>query len=85
LIDGHVDFPIAIRGYFGNHINSANFSEAFETGGLPGHVDLLRLRQGLTGGAFWSVFAPCPEDGDDFSDENYAACTLQLNTSLGLT
>lgn len=25
----------------------------------------------MSGGAFWSVFWPCPENGTDFSDENY--------------
>ncbi|KAJ6787564.1 hypothetical protein PWT90_00647 [Aphanocladium album] len=73
LIDGHVDFPIGIRGAYGNRIEAAAFRGAFENGTLPGHVDLHRLRQGFSGGAFWSVYAPCPKDGSDFSDENYAA------------
>ncbi|KAF4968862.1 hypothetical protein FSARC_3797 [Fusarium sarcochroum] len=57
LIDGHVDFPLV----------------PFEEGELPGHVDLHRLRQGQSGGAFWSLFAPCPANDSDFSDDNYAA------------
>ena len=36
------------------------------------HVDLPRLREGQNGGAFWSVYVPCPANGTDFSDENYA-------------
>ncbi|KAL7625438.1 hypothetical protein AAE478_004658 [Parahypoxylon ruwenzoriense] len=36
------------------------------------HVDLPRLRAGLNGGAFWSVYTPCPANSSDFSDENYA-------------
>lgn len=73
VIDGHVDFPIAARSLFGNHIEASSFKDAFENGTLPGHVDLRRLRQGMSGGAFWSVYAPCPKDASDFSDENYAA------------
>ena len=40
---------------------------------MYGHVDLPRLKKGKNGGAFWSAFVPCPEDGLDFTDENYAA------------
>lgn len=36
-----------------------------------GHVDLPRLRAGMNGGAFWSVFWPCPSKGQDYSDDNY--------------
>jgi membrane dipeptidase len=73
LIDGHIDLPIALRFSVGNRIDNAEFTKSFAEGGLMGHVDLHRLRKGLSGGAFWSVFAPCPEDGSDFSDGNYAA------------
>ena len=83
-LDGHVDFPIAVRAIYGNHIYNSNFTEAFENGELFGHVDLARLREGLSGGAFWSVFAPCPEDGDDFSDENYAPSTSNCSLPLML-
>ncbi|KAK6219705.1 membrane dipeptidase [Colletotrichum tabaci] len=72
LIDGHNDLPILVRAYFNNHIYGKNFTEPFENGGLVGHVDLPRLRKGQNGGAFWSVYTPCPANGSDFSDENYA-------------
>lgn len=39
---------------------------------MPYHVDLPRLKAGKVGGAFWSAFTPCPADGLDFSDDNYA-------------
>lgn len=71
LIDGHDDLPIWIRAFFGNHINEKNFTTGWEDGTLPGHVDLARLRAGMNGGAFWSLFWPCPANGSDFSDENY--------------
>lgn len=62
-----------IRYFYGNRIYDENFTQPFLQGDLPGHVDLHRLRQGQSGGAFWSLFAPCPENGSDFSNENYAS------------
>ena len=61
-----------VRYLYNNHIYDENFTVPFEEGGVPMHVDLPRLREGMNGGAFWSVWAPCPPDGRDFSDENYA-------------
>ncbi|KAI2641827.1 putative dipeptidase [Hypomontagnella submonticulosa] len=77
LIDGHNDFAIFIRAMYNNHIYNENFTKPFEEGGLAMHVDLPRLREGQNGGAFWSVYTPCPENGTDFSEENYAA-SVQL-------
>ncbi|KAK9769215.1 putative Membrane dipeptidase [Seiridium cardinale] len=75
LIDGHDDFPLLVRALYGNHIYG-NFTDAFEKTGLPAQVDLPRLRAGQNGGAFWSVFAPCPKNGSDWSDENYEDIVL---------
>jgi len=41
--------------------------------GLPGHVDIPKMRKGRLGGAFFTVWAPCPElvgedPGKDFLD-----------------
>ncbi|KAI0119212.1 membrane dipeptidase-domain-containing protein [Daldinia grandis] len=77
LIDGHNDLAIFIRAMYNNHIYNETFSKPFEEGGLPMHVDLPRLREGQNGGAFWSVFTPCPANGTDYSDENYAS-SVQL-------
>ncbi|KAK8001865.1 membrane dipeptidase [Apiospora marii] len=71
LIDGHDDFPLLVRYMYDNHIYSPNFTKPFSATGLPMHVDLPRLRAGLNGGAFWSVYAPCPANGSDFSEANY--------------
>ena len=73
-IDGHNDLPILLRFAYNNHIYSDEFKTLFEQGGLTGHVDLPRLREGQNGGAFWSVFMPCPPDGQDYTDANYAQC-----------
>ncbi|KAL5615497.1 hypothetical protein BROUX41_005542 [Berkeleyomyces rouxiae] len=77
LIDGHNDLPIWILEKYRNHIYNESFSVPFSQGGLPGHVDIPRLREGQNGGAFWSVFTPCPSNGSDLSDSNYAA-SVQL-------
>jgi len=72
LIDGHNDLLILLRAYYGGHIYNENFTKSFEEGGLPGEFDVPRLETGQMGGAFWSAFTPCPSDGFDFRDENYA-------------
>lgn len=70
--DGHNDLAILIRAVYNNRIYDERFARPFTEGGLAGHVDIPRLRAGMSGGAFWSVFWPCPENGSDYSDENYA-------------
>ncbi|KAF3770915.1 hypothetical protein M406DRAFT_248070 [Cryphonectria parasitica EP155] len=72
LIDGHNDMPIMIRWLYNNHINNETFQVPFETGKTPGHVDLTRLREGMNGGAFWSLFWLCPDNMTNFDDEIYA-------------
>ncbi|OQO07525.1 hypothetical protein B0A48_07222 [Cryoendolithus antarcticus] len=72
LIDGHNDLLILIRALYKNEVYESNFTQAFENGGLAGQVDVPRLKAGIQGGAFWSAFVPCPADGFDFTDANYA-------------
>ncbi|GAB1314263.1 Dipeptidase [Madurella fahalii] len=71
LIDGHNDLAILIRLFYNNHIYNDTFTKPFTEGGLVGHVDIPRLKTGMYGGAFWSVYWPCPYNGTDLSDENY--------------
>ncbi|KAK3075694.1 hypothetical protein LTR53_000736 [Teratosphaeriaceae sp. CCFEE 6253] len=72
LIDGHNDLLILLRAVYGNRIYETNFTKPFEEGGLAGHFDIPRAEAGLIGGTFWSAWVPCPSDGLDFSNENYA-------------
>ncbi|KAL8731766.1 MAG: hypothetical protein Q9166_003213 [cf. Caloplaca sp. 2 TL-2023] len=72
LIDGHDDLAFLIRYIYRNRIYDPAFTEPFEEGGLEMHVDLPRLKAGKVGGTFWSAFVPCPTNGTDFSNENYA-------------
>ncbi|KND93488.1 putative dipeptidase [Tolypocladium ophioglossoides CBS 100239] len=83
--DGHVDFAVAMRYLYGNRVDNSEWAQSFENGTLLGHVDLARLRTGQSGGAFWSVFAPCPTKGDDFSDENLAASVQYTLDQIDVT
>ncbi|KAK4104747.1 membrane dipeptidase-like protein [Parathielavia hyrcaniae] len=84
LIDGHNDLAITIRVSYNNHIYNETFSKPFAEGGLHGHVDIPRLKAGMSGGAFWSVFWPCPENGNDYSDENYHSIVQQTLQQIDL-
>ncbi|KAJ2904823.1 hypothetical protein MKZ38_007015 [Zalerion maritima] len=84
LIDGHDDLAILIRAVYDNHIYDDKFKVPFTEGGMPYHVDLPRLRAGKAGGAFWSVFVPCPENGTDLSDENYATSVQWTQLQIDL-
>ena len=63
LIDGHNDLPWEIRTRFGSDLNKVDLSVS--TAALPAPpdspplmTDIPRLRRGLVGGQFWSVFIP---------------------------
>jgi len=64
LIDGHNDLPWAIRGS-----DAAPFQVEAPANDLrsrtPFHTDIERLREGMVGGQFWSVYIPygAVEDG----------------------
>ncbi|KZF23919.1 hypothetical protein L228DRAFT_218164 [Xylona heveae TC161] len=65
LIDGHNDWPHLIRGFYDNKLD-----ERFQSHkDLGGHVDLKRLVEGKSGGAFWSVYVDCPNE-DNFKDDS---------------
>ncbi|KAI2699501.1 hypothetical protein CBS147332_8387 [Penicillium roqueforti] len=72
LIDGHNDWPHLIRGFYDNQLDSRLDPEK----DLVGHVDIKRLREGKSGGAFWSVYIDCP-DSDDFTDDAVHLETLR--------
>ena len=84
LIDGHNDLAILIRYLYGNNIYNATFTEPFEQGGMRLHVDLPRLKKGQVGGAFWSAYVPCPTNGSDFSNANYAGTVASTLSQLDL-
>jgi membrane dipeptidase len=55
LVDGHNDLPWVIRGYGAAPGDVAAYDLRSRT---TGHTDLERLREGMVGAQFWSVYVP---------------------------
>jgi len=69
LVDGHNDLPWAIR----EHSMRPRDVEAYDLRArTDGHTDLDRLRLGMVGGQFWSVYVP-----GDMHDSGYARVQLE--------
>jgi membrane dipeptidase len=69
LIDGHNDLPWAIR----RAATSPMDVDAYDlTKKTPGHTDLARLRAGMLGAQFWSVYIP-----GDMADSGFARVQLE--------
>src|SRR5579871_2630544 len=63
LIDGHNDLPWEIRERFKSQLAAVDLKSdtsrlAPPADGAPLMTDILRMRQGLMGGQFWSVWVP---------------------------
>jgi len=55
LFDGHNDLPWAIR----ESASAPRDVAAYDLrGAVPGHTDIARLRRGMVGAQFWSVYIP---------------------------
>jgi len=68
LIDGHNDLPWEIRERFKSELaavdlNSDTSTLPFPADGAPLMTDIPRLRKGLVGGQFWSVWVPVEVKG----------------------
>ncbi|MGQ0767103.1 MAG: dipeptidase [Gemmatimonadota bacterium] len=69
LIDGHNDLPWAIR----NSADAPRDVKAYDISRTTsGHTDIARLRQGMVGGQFWSVYIP-----GDIRDSGFARVQLE--------
>ncbi len=69
LIDGHNDLPWRIRE---DTIARSNVDLYDLRKKTPGHTDFARLKQGMIGAQFWSVYTP-----GDWRDSGYARVQLQ--------
>ncbi|MBW3563516.1 MAG: dipeptidase [Acidobacteria bacterium] len=58
LIDGHNDVPWTLREAVANHIARVDLSRDTTTLPAPMHTDIPRLRRGMVGAQFWSVYVP---------------------------
>src|SRR5688500_5194270 len=75
LIDGHNDLPWAIR----NDSVARHDVEKYDLRKTtPGHTDLARLKAGMVGGQFWSVYIPATA-----RDSGYARGALRAYYDLG--
>ena len=69
LIDGHNDLPWAIR----NSPTARGDADAYDLRTrVAGHTDLARLKTGMLGGQFWSVYIP-----GEIKDSGYARVQLE--------
>jgi membrane dipeptidase len=69
LIDGHNDLPWEIR----RNPQAPHDVEAYDLRKrTPGHTDLVRLKEGLVGAQFWSVYVP-----GEIKAEGYAKVQLE--------
>ena len=69
LIDGHNDFPFLLR----QQLKGKIYDHDFLAKRLASHTDFRKMKDGMMGGQFWSVFVPVPEDlvpGADLNDES---------------
>ena len=69
LIDGHNDLPWAIRRSTASPMDVEAYDLRKKT---PGHTDLARLRAGMLGAQFWSVYLP-----GDIADSGFARVQLE--------
>lgn len=63
VIDGHNDWPGALRGGFGEKWWEADLMADSRRFQRPLHTDIPRLHQGQVGGQFWSVYVPATITG----------------------
>ncbi len=64
LIDGHNDLPWQIREKFKNRMQQVDLMDTTKLE-PPFHTDIPRLKKGLVGGQFWSVYVPVDRKGAD--------------------
>ena len=69
LIDGHNDLPWAIRRFEDAPHSVTEYDIAHST---AGHTDIERLRSGMLGAQFWSVYIP-----SDYADSGFARVQLE--------
>src|SRR5262249_24798345 len=64
LIDGHNDLPWEMRDRFNDQLSKLDLNDTSHLD-PPLMTDIPRLRKGMVGGQFWSVYIPVEEKGAD--------------------
>ncbi len=65
LIDGHNDVPMQYRARVNYNLDKLDFAEDLSTVDPPMHTDIDRLRKGLVGAQFWSVYVSVDYKGSE--------------------
>lgn len=68
LIDGHNDMPGQYRRRVRNQVDKLDLATDLSQLDNPTHTDIPRLREGLVGGQFWSVYVSISEYGGKPAD-----------------
>src|SRR5688572_13235554 len=68
LIDGHNDYPWAVRENVGRDVDKLDITKPQPTI----HTDIARLREGGVGGQFWSVYVP-----SDYAGQTAVTATME--------
>ncbi len=63
LIDGHNDLPWQYKVRVDNHLDAMNLAHDLSQVNPPTHTDLARIKAGMLGGQFWSVYIPVSQPG----------------------
>lgn len=63
LIDGHNDVPWQYHSRVNNHMADLDLAKSTLELDKPMHTDIPRLRKGMLGGQFWSVYVPTSLEG----------------------
>lgn len=65
LVDGHNDLPWQYRARVKNHVTQLDIRQDQSKLEDPLHTDIPRLRKGMVGAQFWSVYVPVSIKGAD--------------------
>lgn len=65
LVDGHNDVPWAVRKRADGDLSAIPLGEGTANLDPPMHTDIPRLREGMAGAEFWSVYVPASMDGPE--------------------
>ena len=76
LIDGHNDLPDVLREREGEGRWSVDLRSGLANRPEPYDTDIARLRSGLVGGQFWSVFVPSNQPGPDQVKQTFEQIAL---------
>ncbi len=83
LIDGHNDIPWQFRRRVNNDLGQLDLSTDLSLLKNPTQTDIPRLRHGLLGGQFWSVYVPINADGG--SSEHVQQVIEQIDVVYRMT